>query len=46
MIDNIWEESDHDAETGHLDPKSFPTTITGFQGMESKLQRGIIPQQR
>jgi hypothetical protein len=46
MIDNIWEESDDDGETGHPNPRSFPTRKTGFQKSQWKLQKRIFQQQR
>jgi len=46
MIDNIGEESDDDGETQRPNPRSFPTTKTGFQKLERKLQMRIIRQQR
>jgi len=46
MIDKIGEESDDDGETRHPNPRSFPTTKTGFQKFERKLQNRIVRQQR
>ena len=46
MIDDIGEESDDDGETRRPNPRSFPTTKTGFQKFERKLQKRIIRQQR
>jgi hypothetical protein len=46
MIDDIGEESDADDETWHPNRRSFPTTKTGFQKFEWKLQKRIIRQQR
>jgi hypothetical protein len=46
MIDDIGEESDDDRETRRPNPRSFPTTKTGFQKFELKLQKRIIRQQR
>jgi len=45
MIDNIGEESDDDGEMRRPNPRSFPTTKTGFQKFERKLQKRIIRQQ-
>ena len=38
MVDDIGEESDDDCETRRPNPRSFPTTKTGFQKFERKLQ--------
>jgi hypothetical protein len=46
MIDDIGEESDDDGETRRPNPRSFPTTKTGFEKFERKLQKRIIRQQR
>jgi len=46
IIDDIGEESDDDGETQRPNPRSFPTTKTGFQKFERKLQKWIIRQQR
>jgi len=46
MIDDIGEESDDVGETLHPNPRSFPTTKTGIQKFERKLQKRIIRQQR
>jgi len=46
MIDDIGEELDDDDETRRANPRSFPTTKTGFQKLERKLQKRIIRQQR
>jgi hypothetical protein len=46
MIDDIGEESVDDGETRRPNPRSFPTTKTGFQKFERKLQKRIIRQQR
>jgi len=46
MIDDIGEESDDDGETRRPYPRSFPTTKTGSQKFEWKLQKRIIRQQR
>jgi len=46
MIDNIREESDDNGETQRPNPRSFPTTKTGFQKFERKLQNRIVRQQR
>jgi len=46
MIDDIGEESDDDVETRRPNPRSFPTTKTGFEKLERKHQKRIIRQQR
>ena len=46
MIDDIGEESDDDGETCYQNPRSFPTTKTGFQMFEWKHQKVIIRQQQ
>jgi len=46
MIDDIGEESDDDGEMWCPNPRSFPTTKTGFQKFERKLQKRITRQQR
>jgi len=46
MIDDIGEESDDDREMRRPNPRSFPTTKTGFQKFERKLQKRIIRQQQ
>jgi len=46
MIDDIREESDDDGERQRPNPRSFPTTKTGFQKFEKKLPKRIIRQQR
>jgi len=46
MIDDIGEESDDDGETWRPNPRSFPTTKTGFQKFERKMHKRIIRQQR
>jgi len=46
MIDNIGEESDDDGEMRRPNPRSFPTTKTGFQKLQWKLQKRILRQQR
>jgi hypothetical protein len=46
MIDDIGEELDDDGVTLHPNPRSFPTTKTGFQKFERKLHKSIIRQQR
>jgi hypothetical protein len=46
MINNIGEESEDDCEMRRPTPRSFPTTKTGFQIFEWKLQKWIIRQQR
>jgi len=46
MIDDIREELDDDGETRRPNARSFPTTKTGFQKFEWKLQKRIIRQQR
>jgi len=45
MIDDIGEELDDEGETRHQNPRSFPTTKTGSQKFERKLQQMIIRQQ-
>jgi hypothetical protein len=46
MIHDIREESDDDGEMWRPNPRSFPTTKTGFQKFEWKHQKRIIRQQR
>jgi len=46
MIDDIGEESDDDGETWRPNARSFPTTKTGFEKFEWKLEKRIIRQQR
>jgi len=46
MIDDIGEQSADDGGTWRPNPRSFPTTKTGFQKFERKLQKRIIRQQR
>jgi hypothetical protein len=46
IIDDIREESDDDGKMWRPNPRSFPTTKTGFQKYERKLQKRIIVQQR
>jgi len=46
MIDDIEEESDDDGETWCPNPRSSPTTKTGFQKFEWKFQKRIIRQQQ
>jgi hypothetical protein len=46
MIDDIGEELHDDGSMWHPNPRSFPTTKTGFQQFEQKLQKSIIRQQR
>jgi len=46
MIDDIGEELHDDGEKRRPNPRSFPTTKTGFQKFERKLQKRIIRQQR
>jgi len=46
MIDDIGEELDDDAEMWCPNPRLFPTTKTGFQKLERKLQNVIVRQQR
>ena len=45
MINDIGEESDDDGETRHPNPRSFPTTKTGFQQFQRNLQKRIIRQE-
>ena len=42
MIDVIGEESDDDGETRRPNPRSLPTTKTGFEKFERKVQKRII----
>jgi len=46
MINDIWEESDDDAEMRRPSASSFPTSKKGFQKWEWKLQNKIIRQQQ
>jgi len=46
MIDDTGEESNEYAETGHSNPRSYPTTVTGPQKFEWKLYKRIIRQQQ
>ena len=46
MMDDIGEESSDDGETWLPNPRSFPTTNTGFQKFERNLQNRIIRPQR
>ena len=46
IIDDIGEESDDDGEMRRPNPRSLPTTKTGCQKFEQKLQKRIIRQQR
>jgi hypothetical protein len=46
MIDDIGEELHDDGSMRRPNPRSFPTTKTGFQKCERKLQKRIIRQQR
>jgi len=46
MIDDMGEELNDDAETWHPNPRCIPTTKTGFQKSEWKLQKRTVREQR
>ena len=46
MMDDIIEESDNDGYTWRPNPRSFPTSKTGFQKFEWKRQKIIIRRQQ
>ena len=46
MINEIGEETDDDGEMWCPNPRIFPTTKTGFQKIQRKLQKRIVIQPR